>query len=88
MEVLSEGKGELICWHDPDEAREWVLNNKSRELKDKTMSATEAVSKFIRDGDFIASGGFGHVRVSMAVIYEMIRQNSRQCNCRDRAAQR
>ncbi|GAI85372.1 unnamed protein product, partial [marine sediment metagenome] len=38
MEVLSEGKGELIGWHDPDEAREWVFKNKSRELKDKTMS--------------------------------------------------
>jgi len=44
MEVLQQGKGELIGWHDPDEAREWVLNNKSRELKDKTMSIEEAVS--------------------------------------------
>ena len=74
MEVISEGKGELIGWHDPDEAREWVLKNKSRELKDKTMSAKEAVSRFIDDGAFIASGGFGHVRVSMAIIYEIIRQ--------------
>ena len=77
MEVISEGKGELIGWHDPDDAREWVLKNKSRELKEKTMSAKEAVSKFVRDGDFIASGGFGQVRVSMAVIYEIIRQNKR-----------
>ncbi len=74
MEVLEEGNGELIGWHDPDDAREWVLKNKSRELKDKTMSAKEAVSRFIRDGDFIASGGFGHIRVSMAIIYEIIRQ--------------
>ena len=77
MEVLSEGKGELIGWHDPDDAREWVLNNKSRELKDKTMSVKEAVSRFIHDGDFIASGGFGHTRVSMAIIYEIIRQEKR-----------
>jgi glutaconate CoA-transferase subunit A len=77
MEVLSEGKGELVGWHDPDEAREWVLNNKSCELKDKTMSAQEAVSRFVRDGDFIASGAFGHVRVSMAIIYEIIRQKKR-----------
>ena len=74
MQPLQEGKGELIGWHDPDEAREWVINNKSREMKDKTMSAREAVSKFVSDGDFIASGGFGHVRVSMAIIYEIIRQ--------------
>lgn len=74
MKIPSEGKGELIGWHDPDEAREWVQKNKSRELKDKTMSAKEAVSRFVHDGDFIASGGFGHVRISMAIIYEIVRQ--------------
>ncbi len=77
MDVIKEGKGELIGWHDPDEAREWVLKNKSRELKDKTTSAKEAVSQYVHDGDFIASGGFGHIRVSMAIIYEIIRQKKR-----------
>ena len=77
MEVLSEGQGELIGWHDPDEARDWVINNKSRELRDKTMSAGEAVSRFVRDGDYIASGGFGHIRVSMSIVYEIIRQKRR-----------
>ncbi len=77
MELLKEGTGELLGWHDPDEARDWVLNNKSRELKDKTMSVKEAVSRFVHNGDFIASGGFGHVRVSMAIVYEIIRQKKR-----------
>ncbi len=77
MEVLKESKGELLGWHDPDEARDWVFENKSRELKDKTMSAEEAVSRFVHDGDFIASGGFGHIRVSMAIVYEIIRQKKR-----------
>jgi glutaconate CoA-transferase, subunit A len=77
MEILKDGKGELLGWHDPDEAREWVINNKSRELKDKTMSVRDAVSRFVHDGDFIASGGFGHVRVSMAIVYEIIRQKKR-----------
>jgi acyl CoA:acetate/3-ketoacid CoA transferase alpha subunit len=77
MEILKEGKGELLGWHDPDDARDWVLNNKSRELKDKTMSVRDAVSRFVHDGDFIASGGFGHVRVSMAIVYEIIRQKKR-----------
>jgi len=77
MEIVSEGNGELVGWHDPDDAREWVQKNKSRELKDKTMSVKEAVSRFVHDGDFIASGGFGHTRVSMAVIYEIIRQKRR-----------
>jgi len=77
MDILHEGHGQLIGWHDPDENREYVLHNKSRALKDKTMTANEAVSKFIRDGDFIASGGFGHARVSMNIIYEIVRQQKR-----------
>jgi 3-oxoacid CoA-transferase subunit A/glutaconate CoA-transferase subunit A len=78
MEVIQEGNGDLIGWHDPDEARDWVITNKSRALIDKRMTAAEAVSKFIDDGSFIASGGFGHVRVSMALIYELIRQRKQR----------
>jgi glutaconate CoA-transferase subunit A len=77
MEILSEGIGELIGWHDPDDAREWVIHNKSRELKNKVITAKEAVERYVRDGDFIASGGFGHIRVSMAIVYEIIRQKKR-----------
>jgi len=77
VEIISEGKGQLIGWHDPDEAREWVVKNKSRELKSKVMSVKEAVKRYIHNGDYIASGGFGHVRVSMAIVYEIIRQKKR-----------
>jgi acyl CoA:acetate/3-ketoacid CoA transferase alpha subunit len=86
MEILKEGKGELLGWHDPDEARKWVLKNKSRELKDKTMSVEEAVSRFVHDGDFIASGGFGHIRVSMAIVYEIIRQKKRNLSMAGKTA--
>jgi acyl CoA:acetate/3-ketoacid CoA transferase alpha subunit len=77
MEVLNQGQGALVGWYDPDDARDWVLQNKSRVMKDKTMTVKEAVARFVCDGDFVASGGFGHVRVSMAVIYEIIRQRKR-----------
>jgi len=77
MHVLEEGQGKLIGWHDPDDNRKWVAENKSRELKDKTMTAQEAVSKFVQDGAYIASGGFGHIRVSMAIVYEIIRQRKK-----------
>jgi acyl CoA:acetate/3-ketoacid CoA transferase alpha subunit len=77
MDILEEGSGKLIGWHDPDENRQWIQENKSRELRDKRMSVAEAVSTFVKDGDFLASGGFGHVRVSMAAIYEIIRQRRR-----------
>ena len=78
MDVLMNGEGPLVGWHDPDEARDWVIRNKSRELKVKTMTAHEAVRRFLRDGDFIASGGFGQVRISMAVIYEIVRQERKR----------
>jgi 3-oxoacid CoA-transferase subunit A/glutaconate CoA-transferase subunit A len=74
---LDEGQGEFLGWHDPDENRQWMLQNKSRDLKDKRMSVQEAVSQFVKNGDFIVSGGFGHVRVSMIIIYEIVRQKKR-----------
>jgi len=77
MQVLAEGSGERIGWHDPDENREWVRDNKSRELKDKRMTMADAVSRYVFDGALLASGGFGHVRVSMAAIYEIIRQQKK-----------
>jgi acyl CoA:acetate/3-ketoacid CoA transferase alpha subunit len=77
MKTLQQGTGQLVGWRDPDENREWIAANKSRELTDKTMSAADAVAKFVRDGDLVASGGFGHVRVSMAIIYEIIRQRKK-----------
>jgi 3-oxoacid CoA-transferase subunit A/glutaconate CoA-transferase subunit A len=78
MNILNEGRGELIGWHDPDTNRHWVQKNKCRELKDKKMTAQEAVSTYIKEESFIAMGGFGHVRVSMPIVYEIIRQKKRK----------
>ncbi|MEM3550857.1 MAG: CoA-transferase, partial [Candidatus Bathyarchaeia archaeon] len=77
METIKEGIGELLAWHDPDEHRKWVRKNKSRNLEDKQMSLKEAIAKFVNDGSYIAMGGFGHVRISMAAVYEIIRQGKR-----------
>jgi len=57
MDVISEGKGKLIAGMTRTEAREGYQNNKSRALIDKRMTMKDAVSKFVNDGDFIASGG-------------------------------
>ncbi len=65
MKILEEGTGELVGWHDPDENREWMAK-RSRAIVDKRMSLSDAVSKFVNDGDVIAMGGFGHIRLSMA----------------------
>ncbi|UCC76237.1 MAG: hypothetical protein JSW37_12085, partial [Anaerolineales bacterium] len=68
MEVLAEGRGELVGWHDPDEHRAWVRANKSRDLKDKRTTISGAVDKYVPDGALIAMGGFGHIRVSMVAV--------------------
>jgi len=73
--ILSEGEAPLLGWMDPDEAREWVRKNKQREYTSKLMSPSEAVRKFIKDGSYVAFGGFGHVRVSMVIVHEIVRQN-------------
>lgn len=74
MDVIEQGKAEIWSKCDPEEHRKWVLEKKNRSLQDKTMSIREAVSKHVSNGDYLAMGGFGHVRISMSAIYEMIRQ--------------
>mgnify|MGYP001093109484 CR=1 FL=1 len=77
IEILAEGQGELLGWHDPDENRAWVRDHKPRGLVDKRMSVREAVARFVHDSDYLAIGGFGHIRVPMALVYEIIRQGRR-----------
>jgi acyl CoA:acetate/3-ketoacid CoA transferase alpha subunit len=69
--------GELIGWHDPDENRQWVRENKSRQLADKRTTVADAIRKYVPDGSLIAMGGFGHIRTPMALIYELVRQRKR-----------
>ena len=75
MELIDEGNGKLVGWEHPDEVRAWKEEHKSRALEDKRMTAAEAVEAYIDDGDLIASGGFGHVRISTPILHELIRQD-------------
>ena len=77
MKILKEGTGEIFCKNTPSEVRKWTRTNKDRTLKDKRMRIKDAVSRFIKDGDYIAIGGFGHIRIPMAIIYEIVRQRKR-----------
>ncbi len=72
-----ENDGELIGWHDPDENRQWVRENKSRQLADKRTTVADAIRKYVPDGSLLAMGGFGHIRIPMALIYELVRQRKR-----------
>jgi glutaconate CoA-transferase, subunit A len=64
--------GNLFVPPDVDSAREF-FRQKSRALVDKRMSVREAVAAYIQDGVYIATGGFGSVRFSTAVLHEIVR---------------
>lgn len=76
MKVLAEGKGKLFTDPDPDKAREF-FQKKSRAMTDKRMTVQEAVKKFIHNGIYFATGGFGANRIPTAIIHEMLRQGIR-----------
>ncbi len=48
--------------------------SKPRQLIDKVMTVAEAVKLFVRDGDYLATGGFGTNRIPTAVCHEILRQ--------------
>ena len=73
MKILKQGIGTLFGDPDPDHAREF-FRKKSRKMESKLMSVKDSVEKFIHDGDYFASGGFGANRISVAVLHEMVRQ--------------
>jgi glutaconate CoA-transferase subunit A len=64
--------GELFMPPDADAAREF-FRQKSRAMTSKLMSVSEAVERLIHDGDYIATGGFGSVRFSTAILHEIVR---------------
>ncbi len=73
MKVEFEGSGRLFSNPDPDVARAF-FKEKSRALKSKLMPLKEAVAKYVKSGDYLASGGFGGVRVPVAALHEILRQ--------------
>ncbi|MBN1828564.1 MAG: CoA transferase subunit A [Deltaproteobacteria bacterium] len=73
MDVLEQGIGRIFTDPDPDKAREF-FRQKSRKMENKLTTVTDAVQKFIHDGDYLAIGGFGANRIPTAVCHELVRQ--------------
>lgn len=73
MEVIQSGVGELIQPPDINAFREWN-RAKPKALIDKRMTEAEAVSRFIRDGDYIGTELYGTVRCPMSLVNEIARQ--------------
>ena len=73
MELIHSGKGKLIQPPDLNAFREWN-RQKSKVLTDKRMSEAEAVSRFIKNGDYIGTELYGSVRAPMSLVSEIVRQ--------------
>jgi len=69
---LKTGLGDIFTDVDPDNMRE-EFRKKSKAMIDKRMTVNQAVEKFIHDGDYLAIGGFGGVRIPTAVLHEIVR---------------
>ena len=60
MDTLSQGDRSLFTDPSADRARQ-VFAAKPRALIDKVTTVSEAVARLVRDGDYLAIGGFGSV---------------------------
>jgi len=72
---ILESMSEPSLFQSPSsEAARADFRQKPRGLTDKLMSVSDAVSRFIHDGDYFATGGFGINRIPTAIIHEIVRQ--------------
>jgi acyl CoA:acetate/3-ketoacid CoA transferase alpha subunit len=74
--ICREGAIEYRFEH-PDDFREHVRDRKSRKPADKILTAREAVSRFLRDGDYIVYDFSSLTRGPQALIREVIRQRKK-----------
>ncbi len=70
---LPRGDGALFADPSADHARAFFAA-KPRARTDKVMTVAEAVRTLVRDGDYLAIGGFGAARIPTAVAHEIVRQ--------------
>lgn len=72
MNTIDQGRGELFSDPDPDKIRSH-FKGKNRKMVNKVMNLNDAVSKFVHDGEYLATGGFGTNRVPVAACHEIVR---------------
>jgi glutaconate CoA-transferase subunit A len=73
MDTLEKGDGPLYTDPSAERAREHFAT-KPRALIDKVTTVADAVARLVRDGDYLAVGGFGCDRIPTAVVHEILRQ--------------
>jgi glutaconate CoA-transferase subunit A len=73
MAALPTGEGPLFTDPSADALRA-AFRAKPRALTDKLTTVADAVGRLVRDGDYLAIGGFGADRLPVAVVHEILRQ--------------
>ncbi|HEY2785478.1 MAG TPA: CoA-transferase [Fimbriiglobus sp.] len=63
----------LFADPSPDAARR-AFADAPRGLVDKVTAVADAVRRHVRDGDYLASGGFSTNRIPVALLHEVLRQ--------------
>ena len=64
----------LYGWEHPDKMREFRKKHKSMAKKDKTTTLKEAITRGVKQEDYIVFGGMGSTRTPTAAVHEIIRQ--------------
>ena len=73
---LNRGIGELFSSPNADDMRT-LFKGKNKQMKNKLTSVPEAIDQFVNDGDYLAIGGFGGVRIPTALVHEIIRKKKK-----------
>ncbi|WP_022669659.1 CoA transferase subunit A [Hippea alviniae] len=68
-----ESVGKLYGFYDPDEMRA-IFKKRTKKMVNKTTTLKDAVSKYLKDGDYIAAGNSAIERTPVAALMELIRQ--------------
>lgn len=76
MAILERGGGEFRM-PDVDAHRAWMRDQKPRGPRDKLMSAREAVSRFVADGDYLSYDHCFPVRGPNVLAREIMRQGKK-----------
>lgn len=76
MSEFKQGSGEIFTEMDCDKMRAF-FREKNKRLVSKLSTVEEAVKKYVNDGDYLAIGGFGGIRIPTALIHEVIRQKKK-----------
>ena len=71
-----ETQGKIFTEIDPDVMRDF-FRKKSKKTVNKLTTVQKVVSEMIHDGDYIAVGGFGMIRIPTAVLHEIVRQRKK-----------